>query len=89
MICSVCSEEMITNGAATQIYRHGYLTITVSGIPAVAICPRCHNAVLEWEVAQEVEELVQPIVQWSKTHQLPTPTIAIMFPEQVLAAQPD
>ena len=76
---------MITNGTATEVYRRGKLAVTVSGIPAVSICPRCNNAVIDWEIAQQVEDLVQPIFLWVNDHTLPEPTIAIVFPEQMLA----
>lgn len=75
---------MIAKGVATQVYRQGHLTITVSGIPAVMVCPLCNNAVIEWETAQQIEELVHPILNWAKTHPLENPTIAIAFPEREL-----
>jgi len=81
MICPVCTEETKPDGVATQIFRRDGLTVTVTGIPAVSICPHCGNAVLDWHVAEQVEDLVQPLFEWSKTHTLPKPVISITFPE--------
>jgi YgiT-type zinc finger domain-containing protein len=81
MICSVCSEEIKKNGVATQVFRRNGLVATVTGIPAVGICPHCGNAVLDWDVAQQVEDLVSPLFQWAETHTLPKPVISITFPE--------
>ncbi len=87
MICSVCSEETNKDGIATQVFRRDGVTVTITGIPATAICPHCGNAVLDWEVAQQVEDLVQPLFEWAKTHTLPKPIVSIIFPEiEVLAA---
>lgn len=36
--------------------------------------------VLAWETAQEVEDLVLPLLRWAKTHTLPKPIITITFP---------
>jgi len=71
MNCPTCSEKMIPNGSATEVYRRGYLSMTVSGIPAVMICPRYNNAVIEWEMAQQIEELVQPILHWADSFAYP------------------
>ena len=87
MICSVCAEETQKNGSATQVFRRNGVTVTVTGIPALAVCPHCGNAVLDWQVAQQVEDLIQPIFHWAETHTLPKPVISITFPEsQALAA---
>ena len=87
MICSVCGEETKKNGLATHVFRRNGVTVTVTGIPAVAICPHCDNAILDWEVAQQVEDLVQPLFRWAETHTLPKPVISITFPEtQAVAA---
>ena len=87
MICSVCLEDTTKNGLATQVFRRSGVTVTVTGIPAVTICPHCGNAVLDWEVAQQVEDLVQPLFRWAETHTLPKPIVSITFPEtQALAA---
>jgi hypothetical protein len=60
-------------GAATQVgHRHG-MVVTLTGIPTVAICPVCGNAVLEWEVAQQVEDLVKALFGWAETYTLPKP----------------
>ena len=81
MNCAVCSSPIEQNGIATQVFRRNGVVITVTGIPAVSVCPHCGNAVLEWNVAQEVEDLVQPLFQWAETHSLPKPIITITFPE--------
>lgn len=87
MICSVCTEEIQKGGIATQVFRRDGVIVTITGIPAVAICPHCGNAVLDWEVAQQVEDLVQPLFEWARTHTLPRPIISITFPEkEALAA---
>ncbi len=87
MICSVCAEETKKQGVATQVFRRDGVTVTVTGIPAASLCPYCGNAVLDWDVAQQVEDLVQPLFRWAETHTLPKPIITITFPEpQPLAA---
>lgn len=80
MTCSLCGAEMLRNGTATQVYQHGQTTVTVVGIPAVAVCPHCKNAVLEWEIAQQVEDLVQPLLRWAEMHTLPAPVVNVVFP---------
>ena len=87
MICSVCLKDTEKNGLAPQVFRRDGVTVTVTGIPAVTTCPHCGNAVLDWEVAQQVEDLVQPLFRWAETHTLPKPIVSITFPErQALAA---
>lgn len=87
MECSVCFEETEKNGYATQIFRRDGVVVTVTDIPAVSICPRCGNAILDWGIAQQVEDLVQPLFQWADSHTLSKPIVSITFPEpQVLAA---
>ena len=71
---------MAPDGTATEVYHRGRLVVTISGIPAVMVCPRCNNAIIEWEIAQQIEELVQPILRWAERYTLPAPTIAIAFP---------
>ncbi len=78
--CSVCNNQMVPGGLATQVYRHGNAVVTVTGIPAVAICPQCGNAVLDWHIAQQVEDLVQPLLHRPDTHTLPDPVVSITFP---------
>jgi len=82
MKCSVCFEEFETNGShiATQVYHRYGVVVTVTGIPAVTHCPNCGNAILDWEVAQQVEDLVQPLFNWAQTHTLPKPIVSITFP---------
>jgi YgiT-type zinc finger domain-containing protein len=81
MKCSVCTAEIEQDGIATQVFRRNGVVVTVTGIPAVAVCPSCGNAVLDWDVAQEVEDLIQPLFQWAETHRLPKPVVMISFPE--------
>jgi len=71
---------MVADRTATQVYQRGRVTITVAGIPAVAVCPQCNNAVLEWDVAQQVEDLVQPLLRWTEKHTLPEPVVNVVFP---------
>lgn len=84
-ICSICSYEFKSSGNAfaTQVYRRNGIIVTVTGIPATAVCPHCGNAILEWTIAQQVEELILPLFQWGDTHTLPKPVITITFPESV------
>ena len=82
MTCTVCQTEFEhTNEFATQVYRRNGVVVTVTGIPALAICPHCGNAVLSWETAQGVEDLVLPLFQWVERHTLPKPVVTITFPE--------
>ena len=85
MNCATCDSSMIPGGLATEIYRHGESVITVTGIPAVAVCSKCENAIIEWDVAQQVEDLVQPLLKWSEAHSLPAPVVTITFPCHELA----
>ncbi len=86
MNCSVCSEKIEESGLATQVFRRNGVVVTVTGIPAVTLCANCGNAVLEWEVAQQVEDLIQPMFQWAETHSLPKPIVTITFPERIPVA---
>ena len=82
MQCTVCNAHFEpTTEAATQVYRRNGVVVTVTGITATAICPHCGNAVLEWETAQEIEDLILPLFQWAETHLLPKPVVTITFPE--------
>ena len=85
-ICDVCQAGMEEGGEATQVYRRGGATVTVSGIPAVRTCPRCQNAVLEWEIAEQVEDLIGPLFTWMESHSMPRPVITVVFPSQGAAA---
>ena len=84
MKCATCDSPMIPGGLATEISRHGESVITVTGIPAVAICSKCDNAIIEWDVARQVEDLVQPLLKWSEAHSLPAPVVTITFPRREL-----
>lgn len=66
-VCSVCGGTMREDGFATQVYQRDGATLTVTGIPAVRICTRCNDAVLEWEVAQQVQDLVEAFFTWVDT----------------------
>jgi YgiT-type zinc finger domain-containing protein len=81
MQCSVCSREIEKDGVATQVFRRDGVVVTITGIPAVAICPTCGNAVLDWSVAQQVEDLVKSLFGWAETHTLPKPVVSVTFPE--------
>ena len=85
MQCSICSREIEEDGVATQVFRRAGV-VTITGIPAIGICPACGNAILDWGVAQQVEELVKPLFDWAQTHTLPKPIVSITFPEIVAAA---
>ena len=84
--CSVCDESIQNCGVATQVFRRAGVVVTVTGIPAVSVCPNCGNAVLDWDVAQQVEELVQPLFRWAESHTLPKPVVSITFPEPLALA---
>ena len=87
MQCSVCHAHFEpTTETATQVYRRSGVVVTVTGIPATAICPHCGNAVLAWETAQEVEDLILPLFQWAETHLLPKPIVTITFPDVIRVA---
>ena len=82
MKCALYDTEFErTTELATQVYRRNGVVVTVTGIPASSICPVCGNAVLDWEIAQEVEDLILPLFQWVDTHTLPKPVVTITFPE--------
>ena len=78
--CSVCGQSMQQKGYATQVYRSGGAVVTVTGIPAVRVCSHCQNAVLDWEIAQQVEDLVNPLFAWKDSHSLPAPFVTVVFP---------
>ena len=82
--CGVCGGTM-EGGQATQVYRRDGAVITVSGIPAVRVCSCCQNAVLEWEIAQQVEDLVHPLFTWIDGHSMPKPVITVVFPSKEAA----
>ncbi len=67
MKCSVCANETQEGDQATQVFRRDGVTVTVTGIPAVSICPYCGNAVLDWAIVQQIEDLVHPLFQWAET----------------------
>lgn len=79
--CSICDKPVENNEVATQVYRRAGVVVTVTGIPAASVCPNCGNAVLDWDVAQQVEDLVQPLFRWAESHTLPKPVVSITFPE--------
>ena len=69
--CPICFESAEETGVATQVFRRNGVVVTITGIPAVRICSYCGHAVLEWEVAEQVETLVQFLFQWTTQHTLP------------------
>lgn len=85
--CDLCGSLMEEGGYATQVYRRGDAVVTITGIPAVRVCPCCQNAVLEWPIAQEVEDLINPLFQWSDTHSLPSPFVTVVFPRATSVAR--
>ena len=85
-LCPLCGGSMEEGGQATQVYRRSGSVIAVAGIPAVRVCPRCQNAVLEWEIAQQVEDLVGPLITWIESHSMPKPIITVVFPSREVAA---
>lgn len=85
-LCPLCGGPMEDGGQATQVYRRSGSVITVTGIPAVRVCPRCQNAVLEWGIAQQVEDLVSPLFTWVESHSMPKPVITVVFPSSEAAA---
>lgn len=84
--CSLCAEEVQEGGVATQVFQRTGVVVTITGIPAVSLCPSCGNAVLDWKVAQQVEELILPLFQWAESHTLPKPIVTITFPEAFAVA---
>ena len=84
--CPICFETTAEVGVATQVFRRNGVVVTITGIPAVRVCSHCGHAVLEWEVAEQVEALVQFLFQWTTRHTLPKPIVNITFPEPVVAA---
>ena len=85
-LCPLCGGGMEEGGQATQVYRRSGSVITVTGIPAVRVCPRCHNAVLEWGIAEQVEDLVNPLFGWIDSHSMPKPVITVVLPTRQVAA---
>jgi len=85
-VCSICTGGMDEGGQATQVYRRSGSVITLTGIPAVRVCSRCQNAVLEWDVAKQVEDLVSPLFAWFETHTMPKPVITVVVPTEGVAA---
>jgi YgiT-type zinc finger domain-containing protein len=83
MNCSACNHEFATGGKSSQAFSRDGLVVTVTGIPAEAVCPHCGNAILAWEVAEQVEALVEPMFAWAVSHTLPQPVVTIAFPEPV------
>jgi|GEM_PF-1855885 len=85
--CTVCQNQFEkASEFATQIYRQNGVVVTVTGIPAVALCPHCGNAILDWDTAQEVEDLVKPLFSWAENHRLPKPIVNITFPKPIRLA---
>ena len=87
--CPTCTSPMTKGGQATEVFHQGNLTITVTGIPAVQTCSRCTNAVLDVEIAKQVDELIQPLLAWpGRSRTLPAPIITITFPSQTNLPEP-
>lgn len=91
MRCVECKvgETVIGTTSLTYTRPGSKLQVSVSGVPA-DVCSHCGEAYLSEEVAQEIFELVDGILELSKTIKegtLPTPQIEIHFqPEKRIAA---
>ena len=85
LTCPSCGGPAREGGFATQVYERNGATLTVTGIPAVRVCTRCNDAVLEWDVAQQVQDLVKVFFKWVDTHTLPKPVATIVFPKAAAA----
>jgi YgiT-type zinc finger domain-containing protein len=81
MNCSACNHEFATGGKSSQAFSRDGLVVTVTGIPAEAVCPHCGNAILAWEVAEQVEALVAPLFDPKNRPALSEPVVTIAFPE--------
>lgn len=86
MQCSICGAMIEQEGIATQAFRRNGLVVTITGIPAIAVCSVCGNAVLSWDIAQQVEDLIKALFTWAEAHTLPKPVITITFPERLAIA---
>ena len=77
---------MDDDGYATQVFRRAGAVITITGIPAVRVCQHCQNAVLEWAVAQQVEDLAKSLIEWATSHAINRPMMTVVFPAGKVAA---
>jgi YgiT-type zinc finger domain-containing protein len=83
MRCVECGVDETVAGTTSIIYtREGSkLQVLVSGIPA-DVCPNCDEAYLSEDIAQEIFELVDGILELGKNIKegtLPLPQIEINF----------
>jgi YgiT-type zinc finger domain-containing protein len=90
MRCVECKVGETIAGTTSITYtREGSkLQVLVSGIPA-DICPNCNEAYLSEDVAQEIFELVDGILELGKTIKegiLPLPQVEINFQPKRVAA---
>lgn len=85
MNCLKCFEGNPQIGVASLTYQHdgSAMQIIVEGIPS-EICPVCGEVYLSEAVAQQIHDLVSPLLaigaEMSKATILPPPTIVIQFP---------
>lgn len=83
MHCIKC--KRLTEPHTTSITysrKESKITIRVDGIPA-DVCPICGEAYMTEEVAQQVFDIVNPILEMGKTMSLkplPRPSVDIHFP---------
>ncbi len=91
MRCVECTvgETIVGTTSLTYTRTGSKLHVLVSGVPA-DVCSHCDEAYLSEEVAQEIFEIVDIILELGKTIKegtLPTPQIEIHFqPEKRIAA---
>lgn len=83
MHCINCKRLTESRTTSISYSRKGSkLTIRVDGIPA-DVCPDCGEAYMTEEVAQQVFDIVNPILEMGKTIRLkplPRPLVDIHFP---------
>lgn len=85
MICTKCFEGKPEVGTTSITYHrdNSPIQVTVDGIPA-EICPVCGEVYLSDSIAQQIFNLVNPILEMGRTLNegdiLPAPTVDIHFP---------
>ena len=85
MKCMKCFEGKPQIGVTTLTYERkgSAIQVKVEGIPA-EICPVCGEVYLSEDVAQQIQDLVSPLLETGKgmtrTTILPPPKVVIHFP---------